>query len=283
MARSHFLGLAVVSLVLTFTFAHTAWAEGQKSKKPKPSSTPVPLMELWGGTPSTANTVAVGSGCCAVSVRSSEAKSSSKKPTCKVYSLADLGDDPSLCKWVAETIPDVVQPGSWNQEGTGEAKRVLTYHAASKVMVVYHTPEVQTQVEAFLSSLKKAAPCEKQVSTRSGWSCVQHQSLVPAKYVTPNTVKSVEPATLPGAAGYPVPSQRKQPKHLFHFIIRYEGEGIVDDTVSDLLKEVYGKDKEKDDSDSKSKDDKDDSDKKSKDDDESKSGKKTRATTTSSR
>src|SRR5437016_3804139 len=39
--------------------------------------------------------------------------------TCKVYSLSDLGDDPKLCKWIAETIPEVIQPASWKQ---GEAK-----------------------------------------------------------------------------------------------------------------------------------------------------------------
>jgi hypothetical protein len=33
--------------------------------------------------------------------------------TCKVYSLTELGDDPSLGAWVAETIPEVIQPDSW--------------------------------------------------------------------------------------------------------------------------------------------------------------------------
>jgi hypothetical protein len=36
--------------------------------------------------------------------------------------------------------------------------------------------------------------------------------------------------------GYPVPKCAKQPKHLFHFIIRYEGDGIVDDHVADVIK-----------------------------------------------
>jgi hypothetical protein len=40
--------------------------------------------------------------------------------------------------------------------------------------------------------------------------------------------------------GYPVPSV-PQPKHLFHFIIRYEGEGIIDSNVVDMLKINAGK------------------------------------------
>jgi hypothetical protein len=33
-----------------------------------------------------------------------------------------------------------------------------------------------------------------------------------------------------------VPRPVKQPKHLFHFIIRYEGDGIVDENVADVIK-----------------------------------------------
>src|SRR5438309_2051545 len=40
---------------------------------------------------------------------------------------------------------------------------------------------------------------------------------------------------------YPVPAASRAPKHLFHFIIRYEGEGIVDGNVADVLKAQLGK------------------------------------------
>src|SRR5438067_1685741 len=36
-----------------------------------------------------------------------------EKSCVKVYSLADLGDDPKLCAWIAETIPQMIEPGSW--------------------------------------------------------------------------------------------------------------------------------------------------------------------------
>jgi hypothetical protein len=40
------------------------------------------------------------------------------------------------------------------------------------------------------------------------------------------------------STAYPVPAQARSPKHLFHFIIRYEGEGLVDDNIVKAMK-VY--------------------------------------------
>ena len=79
-----------------------------------------------------------------------------KDVTCVVYPLAGLGHDPSLPQWVAETIPSVVDPGSW-----GDAGGTITFHAASKVLVVRHTPAVHAKVKAFLADLKSAAHEEK--------------------------------------------------------------------------------------------------------------------------
>src|SRR5205085_4878610 len=62
-------------------------------------------------------------------------------PTCKVYSLAEL-DDPGLCKWIAETIPEMIQPATWKQNG---AK--VSYYAPSKVLVVNNTMAVHNQIE----------------------------------------------------------------------------------------------------------------------------------------
>ena len=74
-------------------------------------------------------------------------------PTCKIYSLAELGDDPKLAKWVADTIPEMIQPASWKQ-----AEVKLSYYAPSKILVVNHTPAVHAQISELLQSLKKSLP-----------------------------------------------------------------------------------------------------------------------------
>src|SRR5436309_10149230 len=56
---------------------------------------------------------------------------------CTVYALSDLGDDPSLGKWIADTIPQVIQPGSW-KSAEGQGTR-LNHYAPAKILVVYHT------------------------------------------------------------------------------------------------------------------------------------------------
>src|SRR2546423_442944 len=71
---------------------------------------------------------------------------SEKKPStdssCKIYSLADLGNDPELCKWIVETIPQVIQPESWQRTDGGgklpsiknEKANTLSYYAPAKVL-----------------------------------------------------------------------------------------------------------------------------------------------------
>src|SRR5262249_32002953 len=46
--------------------------------------------------------------------------------------------------------------------------------------------------------------------------------------------------TLSKSTAYPVPPPLQQPKHLFHLVIRYEGDGIVDSNVADLVKNISG-------------------------------------------
>jgi hypothetical protein len=167
-----------------------------------------------------------------------------KECTCTIYSLAEF-DDPSLGKWLAETIPQVIQPGTWNQpvptEGT---TRIFSYLGAgsSNILVVYHTPAVQAKVQAFLDNLKKTLPQEKDKlgGLLDGTTSRVDTAVVPAKMDVPEVSATEDRVKLP-PSGYPVPAARKQPKHLFHFIIRYEGEGIVDDTVAGVLKELYKK------------------------------------------
>ena len=62
--------------------------------------------------------------------------------------------------------------------------------------------------------------------------------VTPTKLVVPQVIQASD-AAAPPVLNYPVPPQHKSPKHLFHFIIRYEGEGIIDSNVVDLFKNMY--------------------------------------------
>jgi hypothetical protein len=208
-------------------------------------------------------------------------------PICKVYGLNGLAKNPQFVKWVAETIPQVISPGTWN------GGRLLTYQADAKVLVVYHNPAVQAEVAAFIDRLseaksKEAAPTAV-VSPGVPGSPARGlgPQIVPAIYSAPAPSKAPE-VLYPSRMPYPVPPPLKQPKHLFHlilqgegsdtsitdmfkqlsaqsgetketgkdpskseaakapaasgsfaFILRYEGEGIIDDTVAKLVTNLY--------------------------------------------
>lgn len=138
----------------------------------------------------------------------------------KVYSLADLGDDPNLCKWIAETIPQMIRPGCW----TGQN---LCYYAPAKVLAIHQTPDVHAQVEAFLASMRKSLPRGQTIAKYD-------PQIAPAQFApvqfNPDGLRPV--GTAPASQPYPVPTSLQAPKHLFHFIIRYEGEGIIDSNVT---------------------------------------------------
>jgi hypothetical protein len=146
--------------------------------------------------------------------------------TCKVYSLRDLGDDPNLCQWIAETIPDVIQPASWKHDGVK-----LSYYAPSKILVVNHTSAVHAQVDEFLQNLKKSLPQQKVTANRDR----RDSGVVPGQFVLKDPPRPVGPVQT-NLASYPVPFPPQAPKHLFHFIIRYEGEGIIDSSVVKFTK-----------------------------------------------
>jgi hypothetical protein len=136
---------------------------------------------------------------------------------CKVYSLSDLGDDPKICKWIAETIPEMIQPVSWKQ-----ADVKISFYAPSKILVINNTPAVHAQVEEFLQSMRK--------------SVTQHKAM-PGVMQAQFTPDAAPRAFVPtGPSGYPVPTSAQSPKHLFHFIIRYEGAGIIDSNVVKMIK-----------------------------------------------
>jgi hypothetical protein len=156
--------------------------------------------------------------------------------TCRIYSLGELSKDPSFGKWVAETIQEVIQPGSWSQAG---GKNVLRYNAPTGILVVYHSPAVQAQVEELLKNVKRSIAQGKEQTTWGNKNAV----VVPAKYSPADSSRTYDSAASKTTA-YPIPAQAQQPKHLFHFIIRYEGEGIIDSTVAGVLKQLYGAEEE---------------------------------------
>lgn len=145
--------------------------------------------------------------------------------TCKVYSLAELGDDAKLCKWIAETIPDMIEPASWKQPSAR-----LSYFAPSQILVINNTAEVHGRVEEFLQNLRKTA-ARKPASTR------QDGQVMPAQFLLQDTSRPTS-VVQTGPASYPVPAAAVGPKHLFHFIIRYEGEGVIDSNVAAFVKSL---------------------------------------------
>jgi hypothetical protein len=163
-------------------------------------------------------------------------KSASDDRTCVLYSLVDLvGNDPSLGQWVADTIPEVVAPGTWKYHG-GEG--VLRYYAPKNLLVVSHTAATQAKVEDFLKNVKKSLPAGHD-KTRTAAKAQMHDSaVVPADYRVPGPTRACS-SFAEQSSSYPVPAPVARPKHLFHFIIRYEGEGIVDDNVVKAIKTQF--------------------------------------------
>jgi hypothetical protein len=159
--------------------------------------------------------------------------------TCVLYSLADLGSDPDLGKWVAETIPEAIAPGTWKDKG------VIRYYAPKKLLVVSHTPATQAKVDAFLKSVKKSLPAANEKTSTAANTPARETAVVPADFRMVGRVRG-STASAEQSLSYPVPAPATRPKHLFHFIIRYEGEGIVDDNIVKAMKTQFqGKKKEK--------------------------------------
>jgi len=146
-----------------------------------------------------------------------------KDATCVVYPLAGIGHDPHLAQWLAEAIPSVVEPESWRADGV-----TITYHAPSKVLVVRQTPAVHAKVKAFLAEMKNATHEEK------GAVHLRKAPVIQAEYTQAAPQKTPQTA----GTGYPVPAPEKQPKHLFHLVLRYEGDGFSDDAVAGLVKQL---------------------------------------------
>ena len=150
----------------------------------------------------------------------------------KIYSLDELGGDPGFGEWIAQTIPEVIAAGTWKGPG------VIRYYAPKNILVVCHTPAVQAKVDGFLKDVKKSLPDAKRANAAAPKGPAPGHEVVQAAYQAPSVLKASGPAAESGLS-YPVPAQAKAPKHLFHFIVRYEGEGIIDDSVVRVLKSYF--------------------------------------------
>jgi hypothetical protein len=241
MSRSRFNQLAVMSTLLLAAQWHMALSQSpvddplQGQRPTSPALAPVPPSPPPAPPAGVKQTPTVGStskadepACCTYSECPAGAH------TCVVYSLHGMGEDPSFCKWIAESLPEMVQPGSWAKDG-GAGK--VCYHADGKILVVHHSPAVHTKIEAYLKDLKKAMPTDKE--RRSTWAMTPthlNGHVVAAAHTDSSAMKPAAQAR-PAGAGYPVPAPVQQPKHLFHFVIRYEGDGIdVESMVAALAK-----------------------------------------------
>lgn len=150
----------------------------------------------------------------------------------KIYSLDDFASDLGLCEWIAQTIPEVIATGTWKGPG------VIRYYAPKNILVVCHTSTVQAQVDSFLKDVKKSLSETAKARAAAPNGPAWGSEVVPASYHKPELRKVAKPTPEP-TLSYPVPAQAKPPKHLFHFIIRYEGEGIIDDNVVKTMKDYY--------------------------------------------
>jgi hypothetical protein len=148
---------------------------------------------------------------------------------CVTYSLTDMGYDADLGKWIAQTVPEMVEPRSWMGQGGMGAIR---YYAPKNMLIVKQTKAIQKKVDGFLKDLKTSMP--KASVTNFASRKTPHAGVVPADYREPALHRASGPVSEPSS--YPVPAAVKPPKHLFHFIIRYEGDGIIDDNVVKLMK-----------------------------------------------
>jgi len=204
MARLRFLAVALLALVFAGNSTQTGRSDNTSGNSTSASATPL-------GTKTTA----------------------ADDGPCTIYALADMGYDSDLGKWIAQTIPEIIEPESWQEYGGAGA---LRYYAPKNILIIKHSAAIQAKVDGFLKDLKKSLP-KGSASSSAASKKLPRASVVPAAYQAPTLLRTSSPVN--EAASYPVPTPVKQPKHLFHFLIRYEGDGIIDDNVVKFMKAYY--------------------------------------------
>ncbi len=198
MARLRFWSVAVLALALTGNASQTG-------------RTQLPSMSSSNSTMSIPNqTTASPAG-----------PTASSNCSCVIYALSDHGFDADLGKWIAETLKEMVEPRSW------QGSCSLRYYAPKNILVINNSSAVHAKIDNFLKEVKTKMPKEKTAHTKT-------TKNPPRDLVVPAAYRQVNLPPEPSA--YPVPAPVKTPKHLFHFLIRYEGEGIIDDNVVKYMK-----------------------------------------------
>lgn len=159
--------------------------------------------------------------------------------TCKVYALNDV--DPALASWVAQTIPEMIEPGSWTTAG-GRAS--LNFYPPKKLLVVRHTNAAHARIGEFLKEISRASAPATFATTPREPALLRTHHLMPAMKTDVVESKPQPPRRTDG-----------NPRHLFHIIVdgfegegmklknftlRYEGEGIIDSTIAELIKSMQG-------------------------------------------
>jgi hypothetical protein len=223
MARFRFRGWLSLALVLALALTQTGSSQSPTSSRPGYSKSS--SGSSLSGSTSMPSTLVPSS---------SLATSASAERSYKIYSLNEYGTEPGFGAWVAETIREVIATDTWRK-----GNNAISYYAPKNILVVSNTPAVQAKVEEFLADVKKSLPAGKPANaTVHRMPAHGQHDLVPASYQPPTLPRPASAAPEPSLS-YPVPAQAKPPKHLFHFIIRYEGEGIVDDNIVKAVKTYY--------------------------------------------
>jgi len=209
MARLRFMAVALLALALTANSTPMGKSQGQNDST---GGRPVPSPE-WNAP--------------AAPIPPASDRS------CVIYSLTEMGYDADLGAWIAQTIPEMIEPSSWKEAG---GAGVLRYYAPKNILIVNHSAAVRSKVDDFLKKLKTSLPKTNRTSFATSKKS-SHAHIVPAEYRAPAPMWTYNP--LPQSSSYPVPAPVKAPKHLFHFLIRYEGDGIIDDNVVKFMKGYY--------------------------------------------
>jgi hypothetical protein len=102
------------------------------------------------------------------------------------------------------------------------------------VLVIHHTSAAHAKVEAFLRDVKKSMPAEgaRSAATKHGMT----GGVMHAMHTSP--VRTADPMAV--GSSYLIPPPQGQPKHLFHLILRYEGDGASDASPTGALRDLFG-------------------------------------------
>jgi hypothetical protein len=178
-------------------------------------------LALTGNVSQTGRTQVTGTSPSHPTTASMAKPTASPNCSCVIYALSDHGFDADLGKWIAETLKEMVEPQSWKGSCS------LRYYAPKNILVVNNSSAVHTKIDDFLKDMKTKMPKVKTAHAKT-------TKKQPRDLVVPAAYRQVNLPQEPSA--YPVPAPVKTPKHLFHFLIRYEGEGIIDDNVVKFMK-----------------------------------------------